>query len=244
MSEEHKPIEFVFRGKAWDLWNILDNDHVFESGDDGSGRGYKIVTRAGVGKLIDYFGAIDITFGPIQTANVCGEEVIAIECCAEDMVRNLSQEDLDSGWKLSTRPGRSFGEASSGNCIGIAAKYPVSMATKRGIARAVFDLLGIRDAYSEDEAEEFREEVKERRRSGKTESPPKKETPQETVKEIVAEIAKLIDALNLSEEDKLEEYRSVIGDSSLTKSQIIQRATKDVKIQVRDRLRERAKNKG
>ncbi|MHA1961109.1 MAG: hypothetical protein ACW99U_12805 [Candidatus Thorarchaeota archaeon] len=237
--KDRKSTEFRFRGKWWDLDNILDEDQVYDMGDED--RPIKIVVRAGIGRLKDHFGEIDASFGPVQSVQVCDSMVATIECCCQD-TWVPSEEEIADGWEPSSRPGRSFGEASGLNCKGVAAKYPISMAEKRGVARALFDLLGIRGAYTEDEAEEFKEEVRKQRKEKKSSKPTAKEE-QTNIKEVVAEINHLIEDLKLSEDDKLDEYRNVMGDKELTKKQIAQRATSEVKIKVRDRLRERVKSK-
>lgn len=231
-EEIHKPgeTEFKFRGDWYDLKDIItEGSHLYEIEDNGSK--IKIITRAGTGYLIDFFGNIDVTFGPIQVVHdVCGESLGAVEATATDL---LYPE---------TRKGRAFGEASAKNTFGLAAKYPVAMMEKRAKARAVNDLLGIRGVYSEDEADEFKEAIREFNNKGKKGNVDHKkkgeEKKEESIDDVISEINSIIDDLGEDDEFKLKIYREIIGDGEITVSQIKAKATDNVKVLVRDRLRE------
>lgn len=231
---------FLFRGEWHDIRELVGETDIFEMKE---GRGAKIITRPGIGRLIDFFGNIDVSFTKVLEVAMCGERTIAIEACAKDL--NHPEN----------RPGRAFGEASPLNLVGFSKKYPVAMAEKRAKARAVLDLLGVRGVYSEDEADEFREEVlarkseapaaEEKKESEEPQEAKKeeKEEKKETAKEVVKDIQTICDKYGFSEEEKLDVYRNVLGDKDLSKSQITLRATIETKKEVRDKLRQLGKSK-
>ena len=225
--EENKT-KFTFRNKEYILEDLLEDGDLFDlEGPDGSAQG-KIIVRAGIGRLSDKLENIDWHIGPIQQFEFNDVKGMAIECACIDL------EDKDGPC------GRSFGEASPSNCIGIGSNYPVSMAEKRGKARSLLDLLGIRGVYSEDEAKELKDQVT--KQSNRKSS--KKEAKEDTIsdKSIVKKINQYVDDLGIGKEGKLNIYRDILGDKTLTLSEIKTQATEDTKKEVLSRLKEKSES--
>lgn len=221
-------IKFVFREEEHNLQDLLLPSDLFDLTDDDGEIIGKIITRPGIGRLCDKLGDIQFGFGPIQTFEFNGETVVAIE---------VECQDLRS--KSMNRYGRDFGEASMHNCNGVGGDYPVSMAVKRGKARALIDLLGIRGVYSEDEAKEFKDQVKKGKGKGKNGNG---NTEPENEREVVGKINEIVDKLGLSVEDKLNIYREVLQDDELSAAEIRIKAGIKVKKAVLSKLEEKLAN--
>ena len=101
-------------------------------------RGFVIITRTGIDKIISNRG-IQLQYEPI----VMERDWVVLRCTAQ-MVKNkdIGQTVVES-----------FGEASKENTMGLAGKFPVAMAEKRGKSRAVLMLTGFYEQgiYGQDE---------------------------------------------------------------------------------------------
>tara|TARA_R110002020_G_scaffold7491_2_gene31451 strand:+ start:151 stop:558 length:408 start_codon:yes stop_codon:yes gene_type:complete len=101
-------------------------------------RGFVIITRTGIDKIISNRN-ITVTYEPI----VMEKEWVVLRCFAS----------MTKGKQIGQTEVQSFGESSKENTMGLAGKFPVAMAEKRGKSRAVLMLTGFYEqgVYGQDE---------------------------------------------------------------------------------------------
>lgn len=101
-------------------------------------RGFVIITRTGIDKIISNRN-ITVTYEPI----VMEKEWVVLRCFAK----------MTKGKEIGQTQVESFGESSKENTMGLAGKFPVAMAEKRGKSRAVLMLTGFYEqgVYGQDE---------------------------------------------------------------------------------------------
>lgn len=137
-----------------ELMNGVYKDFGLTPNDIFAHKHYKIITRNGIDK-IQYAAKITVSYEPVLM-HFSGSDYAVI-------IKAIGTRFDEQGNRIGTI--ETFGESMPGNTKN---EYPVAMAEKRAMARAVLKLAGLykEGFFSEDEADDFAESVKRGRRIG------------------------------------------------------------------------------
>lgn len=190
--------KFTFHGQEYDLENIVGKDNILRLKKDSESI---TITNDGILILQHKFPSIDIRFGNIQSCKIDGVDVLALEGIGTDREDN------------SFPTIRRFGEISTKNAKDLGLTFPVSTLEWRTKNKVMIHMLGLTDTFDEEslDAASMAEAVK---------TSENKEDDSKDVEKWMSTIKVLSSVHNLSNKERLDAYRSILGTPDLDADQI------------------------
>lgn len=198
-------MKFTYENKEYVLEDIVGSANLFKiEGAVGNQIG---ITKDGITKLQHAFPQILVEFGSIQRVTLEDVDILALQATASNENGN-------------TPVVSSFGEMSKLNIKKLWITYPISILEARAYNRVLLKALGITSVISEEELSSMSDKLAENVDGNLT------------VEGLVKQIREAGDKKGLSDTQRLNVYREILGDMTLTSNQIMEKLTIDTAKQV------------
>lgn len=201
-------MKFKFHDQEYDLEEVVGKDTILQLRKDSND---VMLTNDAMLKLQHKFPSIDIQFGSIQICMMNGAEVLALEG------KGIDRDKPDSPII------RRFGEISTKNSKDLGLTFPVATLESRTRNRVMIAMLGLTGTFDEESVDAATKASVVSREATK-----EAEVKDGDLNVWISNVKTLCSSLNLTNEQRMDAYREVLGDNSSTPEQIGNKLTVEV----------------